>query len=145
MLQARSLCFRLFSTKRLGNKAHSFPSRESEIGNFRKQNLKTEREMWLWWYAYWVKIKSFQAQIKSFPHNKTRNDPWSPSLKRRWEGNGSPDQGKVQYSCDLADSSFPSSPKQMLKYSLCHLYQHPEVTRYFGNTFKANNNLPTYK
>lgn len=41
MLQARSLCFRLFSTKRLGNKAHSFPSRESERGNCRKQNLKT--------------------------------------------------------------------------------------------------------
>lgn len=41
MLQARSLCFRLFSTKRLGNKAHSFPSRESERVNFRKQNLKT--------------------------------------------------------------------------------------------------------
>lgn len=40
-LQARSLCFRLFSTKRLGNKAHSFPSRESERVNFRKQNLKT--------------------------------------------------------------------------------------------------------
>lgn len=41
MLQARSLCFRLFSTKRLGNKAHSFPSRESERVNSRKQNLKT--------------------------------------------------------------------------------------------------------
>lgn len=26
-----------------------------------------------------------------------------------------------------------------------HLHQHPEVTRYFGNTFKASNNLPTYK
>lgn len=41
MLQARSLCFRLFSTKRLGNKAHSFPSRESERVHFRKQILKT--------------------------------------------------------------------------------------------------------
>lgn len=41
MLQARSLCFRLFSTKRLGNKAHSFPSRESERVNVRKQILKT--------------------------------------------------------------------------------------------------------
>lgn len=39
----------------------------------------------------------------------------------------------------------PFHPNQMLKYSLSHLSQHPEVTRYFGNTFKASNNLPTYK